>query len=82
MGKADDERLQRYFDDELAPAERAQVEAALSDDDRLKLAAMGELRGLLSNALTAEAAEVDLWAGLAPALVPARPARWHIASRI
>ena len=68
MVKAEDERLQRYFDDELAPAERAQVEAALSDEDRLKLAAMGELRGLLTNALTTEAADIDLWSALAPAV--------------
>jgi anti-sigma factor RsiW len=68
MGKADDERLQRYFDGELALAERAQVEAALSDDDRLKLAALGELRGLLTNALTTEAADIDLWSAIAPAI--------------
>jgi anti-sigma factor RsiW len=61
MGKAEDERLQRYFDDELSPAERAAVEAGLTDDDRLKLAALGEVRGLLANALSAESAEVDLW---------------------
>jgi anti-sigma factor RsiW len=64
MGKAEDERLQRYFDGELSPDERAQVEAALSDDDRLKLAALGEVRGLVANALVAEAAEVDLWPGI------------------
>jgi anti-sigma factor RsiW len=68
MGKADDERLQRYFDDELAAAERAQVEAGLSDEDRLKLAAMAELRGLLTNALTPEAADIDLWSAIAPAV--------------
>jgi anti-sigma factor RsiW len=64
MGKAEDERLQRYFDGELSPAERAEVEAALTEDDQLKLAALGELRGLVGNALMAEAAEVDLWPAL------------------
>jgi anti-sigma factor RsiW len=64
MGKAEDERLQRYFDGELAPAERAEVEAALTEDDRLKLAALGELRGLVGNALQAEAADIDLWPAL------------------
>src|SRR5262245_47303561 len=64
MGKAEDERLQRYFDGELSPEERAQVEAALTDEDRLKLAALGEVRGLVANALTAEAADVDRWPAL------------------
>src|SRR5512142_47200 len=64
MGKAEDERLQRYFDGELPAEERGQVEAALSEDDRLKLAALGEVRGLVANALAAEAADVDLWAGI------------------
>ena len=64
MGKAEDERLQRYFDGELSAEERSQVEAALTEDDQLKLAALGEVRGLVANALTAEAADVDLWAGI------------------
>jgi anti-sigma factor RsiW len=66
MGKSEphDVRLQRYFDGELSPEERAEVEAALTDDDRLKLAALGEVRGLVANALSAEAAEVDLWPAL------------------
>lgn len=70
MGKAEDERLQRYFDDELSSEERAQVEAALTDDDRLKLAALGEVRGLVANALAAEAADVDLWPALDKQLRP------------
>ena len=61
MGKAEDERLQRYFDGELPAEELARVEAALTEDDRLKLAALGEVRGLVANALIAEAADVDLW---------------------
>jgi anti-sigma factor RsiW len=64
MAKAEDERLQRYFDGELPAEERAQVEAALTEEDRLKLAALGEVRGLVANALAAEAAEVDLWPAL------------------
>jgi anti-sigma factor RsiW len=64
MGKAEDERLQRYFDGELPEAERAAVEATLTEDDKLKLAALGELRGLVGNALTAEAADIDLWPGI------------------
>jgi len=68
MGKAEDERLQRYFDGELPAEERAQVEAALTDDDRLKLAALGEVRGLVANALMAESAEIDLLPGIEAAL--------------
>src|SRR5260370_41053056 len=68
MGKAEDERLQRYFDGEMSAEERAQVEAALTDDDRLKLAALGEVRGLVANALMAEAAEIDLLPGIEAAL--------------
>ena len=64
MGKAEDERLQRYFDGELSAEERAEVEASLTEDDRLKLAALGEVRGLVANALTAEAADIDLWPAL------------------
>lgn len=64
MGKQEDERLQRYFDGELPAAERAAVEAALTEDDQLKLAALAEVRGLVANALAAEAAEVDLWGGI------------------
>jgi anti-sigma-K factor RskA len=64
MRKAEDERLQRYFDGELSAEERAAFEAALTEDDRLKLAALGEVRGLVSNALTAEAADIDLWPAL------------------
>jgi anti-sigma factor RsiW len=64
MGKAEDERLHRYFDGELSPEERAAVEAALTEDDRLRLEALGEVRGLVANTLSAEAADVDLWPAL------------------
>src|SRR5438128_2692049 len=68
MGKAADERLQRYFDGEMPAEERAQVEAALTEDDQLKLAALGEVRGLVANTLAAEAAEIDLLPGIEAAL--------------
>lgn len=64
MGKAEDERLQRYFDGELSAEERAAFEQTLGEDDALKLAALGEVRGLVANALAAEAAEIDLWPGI------------------
>jgi anti-sigma factor RsiW len=82
MGKAEDQRLQRYFDGELTAEERAAVERSLSDDDRLRLAALGELHGLVANSLTAEAAEIDLWPALEKKLPPpndlerARLRRW------
>ena len=87
MGKADDQRLQRYFDGELTPEERAQVEATLTEEDQLKLAALGEVGGLVANALAAEAAEVDLWPaleaklpsrGAAGAGKPTRVRRWGL----
>ncbi len=64
MGKAKDERLQRYSDGELPSGDRVGVEAALDEDDQLRLAALDEMRALLRNTLDAESAEVDLWPGL------------------
>ena len=75
MGKAEDERLQRYFDGELPEAERAEMERMLTEDDQLKLAALAEVRGLVANALRAEAGEVDLWAGIDAKLRPQGAAR-------
>ncbi|HZS39035.1 MAG TPA: hypothetical protein VFF06_19525 [Polyangia bacterium] len=72
-----DEDLQRYFDDELDAAERARVEAALTDDDRLRLAALGELRALTAGVLDAEAADVDVWSGVETALKKERTRRWR-----
>lgn len=71
MGKAEDERLQRYFDGELSVEERARVEAGLTDDDRLRLSALEEIRGLVKNTLSSEAADLDLWSSLQPHLAPA-----------
>src|SRR5205807_1886519 len=64
MAKAEGDLVQRYFDDELAADERARFEAAMTDDDRERLVALGEMRALLNGALEAEAADVDLWAGV------------------
>jgi anti-sigma factor RsiW len=68
MGKVDDELLQRYFDDTLVDAERERVEADLTDEDRERLAALAEMRGLLARTLEAEAGEIDLLPALEPRL--------------
>jgi len=65
MGQND--RVQRYFDDELAPDERARFEAEMTEDDRLRLAALGEMRQLLTHALE-PAGEVDIWSGVSKQL--------------
>ncbi len=54
-----DELLQRYFDEALAPGERAEVEARLDADARLRLDALTELRSLLRERTAAEASGVD-----------------------
>jgi anti-sigma factor RsiW len=71
MGKREDELLQRYFDGELPDDERLRVEAALTEDDQLKLAALSEMRDLMRNTLDAEAAEFDLLPSLEAHLAPA-----------
>jgi anti-sigma factor RsiW len=76
MGKVDDELLQRYFDDTLVDSERARVEAELTDEDRERLAALGEMRGLLARTLEAEAADVDLLPSLEARLQRGRVRRW------
>ena len=68
MGKVDNLKLQRYFDGELDAAEATAVEAALDDDDRVRLQAMGDLRALVNHALDAESESVDLWGGIEAAL--------------
>jgi anti-sigma factor RsiW len=71
MGKREDnELLQRYFDGDLPPDERARVEAGLTEDDQLRLAALGEMRELLVNTLTTESAEIDLWPALQAHVAP------------
>lgn len=64
MGNEHDERLQRYFDGELAPEERARFEAELTADDRERLAALGEMRALVAGALEGAADGVDLWSAI------------------
>lgn len=59
MGK--DDKLQRYFDGELPQEERAAFEASMTEEDRDRLAALAEMRALLSNALGGASAEVDVW---------------------
>jgi anti-sigma factor RsiW len=54
-----DELLQRYFDGELSPNERAQVEARLDGDARLKLDALGEMRVLFRAELSPETPALD-----------------------
>ena len=68
MRQADQDLVQRYFDDELAPDERARFEAEMSEDDQLRLAALAEMRALLVATLDAEAANVDIWSGVAAQL--------------
>jgi anti-sigma factor RsiW len=62
--EASSDTLQRYFDGELPEAERRAFEAALTDDDRERLAALSEMRGLLRNTLAGASAEVDVWPGI------------------
>jgi anti-sigma factor RsiW len=59
-----DEKLQRYFDDELSADERAAFEATMTDDDRDRLAVLAEMRGLLSQSLAGASAEIDILPGL------------------
>lgn len=54
-----DDLLQRYHDRELSAAERAEVEARLDGDSRLRLEALDELRGLLKSHAEAESSGVD-----------------------
>ena len=64
----DKDWVQRYFDDELPPEERARFEAEMTDEDREKLAALAEMRALINVALDAQAADVDLWSGVSKQL--------------
>jgi anti-sigma factor RsiW len=75
-----DELLQRYFDGELSPDERAQVEARLDGDARIKLDALGEMRGLFRAELGAEPPSLDFSATFdaiarAPIVAPVPAAR-------
>ncbi len=68
MKDAARDKVQRYFDGELEPEERARFEAEMSADDRERLAALGEMRALLNAALDADAGEVDIWSGVSKQL--------------
>jgi anti-sigma factor RsiW len=64
-----DEELQRYFDGDLAPAQARRVEEALarSEEDRRRLAALGEIRTLLREAAQRSAVEAPsepMWAAI------------------
>jgi len=77
MGKFENERLHQYFDGELLPDERLRFERELTDDDRERLAALGELRGLIAVTLETEAAGIDCWPGIAKAIVPPPKRGFH-----
>jgi hypothetical protein len=61
----DGERLHRYHDGELAPAERAEVEAVLDEAGgevaRARLGALGDLGAALRGTFEAETASFDAW---------------------
>ncbi len=66
--------LQRYFDGEMTPEERARFEAELTSEERQSLDALGEMRGLLRDALHAQAEGVNLWQGIEGEIQKGRPA--------
>lgn len=71
MSMDNQERLHRYFDGELTAEERARFEAEMTDDDRDRIAALAEMRAVITGTLEAEASDVDLWPALAKQLTPA-----------
>ena len=60
MAKAEDDKVQRYFDGEMPLPERVAFEAAMTDREREQLAALAEMRGLIQTSLEAEAAGFDI----------------------
>jgi hypothetical protein len=78
MADADDEQVQRYFDGELSSEERARAPANLTENDQMRLQALAEMRGLLTHTLAQEAADVDLWPGIAAALERERAAKQRL----
>jgi anti-sigma factor RsiW len=86
MGKTEDAQLQRYFDGALDEHERRAAEAALTDEDRERLAALGEMQSLVRGGLEAEAAQVDLWPAIEARLEKAEAKqravrRWRMGAR-
>lgn len=71
-----DQMLARYLDGELSPAERSELEAQLNDDDRLRLAALGDVGAAVRAALEGEAAQVDLWPSVQAWIERARRNAW------
>lgn len=66
---ARDERLQRYFDEDLGPGEAREAEDALAADqeDRKRLAALGQIRTLLrasAQQAAAEAPSEAMWSAI------------------
>lgn len=64
-----DDELQRYFDEDLAPAQARRAEDALgsSEEDRKRLAALGQLRALLrasAQQASAQAPSDAMWAAI------------------
>jgi anti-sigma factor RsiW len=62
--KRDDRDLMRLHDGELAPEERAKVEARLDEADRERLSAMSDLGALLRHTLEAETQGFDVAAAV------------------
>jgi anti-sigma factor RsiW len=62
MSDLDDKTLQRLFDEDLGPKERAEAERRLeaSPEDQQRLESLGELRTLVRTALDHAADEADL----------------------
>ena len=57
----DRERLHRLHDGETPAAERAQLEASLDDNDRLRLAALTDIGAALRHTYAAESEHFDAW---------------------
>lgn len=66
--KEDDRRLHRLHDGELEVGARAAVEAALTDEDRVRLAALDDLGRAIRDTLSAEAEGFDVAAAIMAAL--------------
>lgn len=71
-----DQLLSRLHDGELPEGEAEALRLELTDEDQQKLHALAEVDALLAHTLSAEAeaAELDLWAGI-EAQLPAAPAQ-------
>lgn len=85
-----DERLHKLHDGELSAAEAEALRTELTAEDNQKLEALAELDQLLGDTLSADAQQVDLWAGIAAKLpevaaaeeAPVIPLRRRVAFRM